>query len=239
VGARHEPRPRGLLRLVEDHQSQRTTDEDQAATATAARQKRAAADSALIAAVRLGTPGISSTLCDRLWPAVERTIRRLLGRSDPDHEDVAQLAMIEIVNTIERYRGECSLDRWGQTIAAHVVFKHIRRRRLERRLFTGLLVDEPIASPAQTEQRSVSHDLLARIGDHLDGLRPGRAWTFVLHDVLGYDLEEIADMLGTSVAAAQSRLSRGRRELHERISEDPELVDLLDENRGQGDGGQG
>jgi len=232
VPANHDRQARGLLRLVDDH-SPRTT---QAAEQSAAslRAQRQADDTALIAAIRLGTPGMASTLCDRLWPAVERTIRRLLGRSDPDHEDVAQLAMIELVNTIDRYRAECSLDRWAQTIAAHVVFKHIRRRRLERRLFTGLLVDDPYPAAIQTEQRSVSHDLLARVGDHLDGLRPGRAWTFVLHDVLGYDLEEIADMLGMSVAAAQSRLSRGRRELHERIGQDPELVDLLNSERGLG-----
>jgi RNA polymerase sigma-70 factor (ECF subfamily) len=188
-------------------------------------------DSVLLASVRAGDPMVSSALCDRLWPQVDRTIRRLVGRRDADHDDLSQLALIELVSTIGRYRGDCSLDTWAQAVTANVVFKHLRRRRIENRIFADLLVDDdvaPVAAPTHVERRSASRELLQRIGKHLDGMNERRAWVFMLHDVLGYDLREVAQMTKASVAATQSLLSRGRRELHDRIARDPALAEVFD-----------
>lgn len=184
-------------------------------------------DEQLITAIRAGNDRIGSALCVRVTPQIDRTIRRLLGRFDVDHEDISQLCLIEIVNTIGRYRGDCTLDRWVQSVTANVVFKHLRRRKLERRLFTTLLADDGHAGPVNLDRAAVTRAVLSRIAGHLDRLPARRAWAFVLHDALGYDLTEIAEMTACSVAAAQSRLSRGRRELHQTISDDPELRELL------------
>jgi RNA polymerase sigma-70 factor (ECF subfamily) len=188
-------------------------------------------DRALVEAVRAGAPGVASTLCDRVWPQVDRTIRRLLGHRDADRDDVAQLALIELVNTIGRYRGDCSLDSWAQTITSRVIFKHLRRRQFERRVFTDLLVDGSIelAGPPQTEGQSAMRQLLGRVAAHLDQMNEDRAWAYVMHDILGYDLREMARMTAKTVAATQSRLVRGRRELHQRISADAALVELIDD----------
>jgi RNA polymerase sigma factor (sigma-70 family) len=187
-------------------------------------------DRVLVNAVQAGDVTVASSLCDRVGPQVDRTIRRLLGSRDADRDDVAQIALIELVSTIGHYRGDCSLDSWAQTVTSHVVFKHIRRRQLERNIFTDLLaedVPEP-SRAAQPDVRSSTRELLARVATHLDVMIAARAWAFVMHDVLGYDLREIAGMTKTSVAATQSRLVRGRRELHNRISADPTLVELME-----------
>jgi RNA polymerase sigma-70 factor, ECF subfamily len=197
--------------------------------------KPALDDSELLAAIRRGDPSAATDLHDRVRPQVDRTVCRLLGRRDPDVCDLAQQAMIEIVGTIDRYRGECSLDSWTSAVAAHIVYKHIRRRKTERRIFGSLDADllTVTRSASRTGREAVVRDLMKRVLAHLDAVEEAKAWAFVLHDVCGYDLREIAQITGVSAAAAQTRLVRGRREVHERIAADPELANLIEAIEGQ------
>lgn len=187
-------------------------------------------DSELLRAVREGDRGSAAALHDRVRPQVDRTVRRLLGAGDPDHEDLVQMTMIEIVSSIDRFRGDCSLDGWTSTVAAHIVYKHIRRRRTERRLFGYAAADDVTAvAPVSMGRTALARNLLARVVDTIRQVDESKAWTYVLHDVCGYDLKEISQITGVSVAAAQTRLVRGRREVHERIAADPELAKRLED----------
>lgn len=180
-------------------------------------------DSEILAAMRAGDPAAASAFHDRVRPQVDRTLYRLLGRRDVDHDDMAQLALIELVYTIDRFRGDCSLDSWVATLTAHVVYKHLRRRKTERRIFAG---PDDIA-PASTRGHAgevAAKQVMQKVQGLLDDMDEAKAWTYVLHDVCGYDLKEIAQITGASVAAAQTRLVRGRRELHEKILRNPELA---------------
>jgi RNA polymerase sigma-70 factor (ECF subfamily) len=183
-------------------------------------------DARLVAAVRNGNAGVAGPFYDRTRPMVEKTVRRLLGAGDNDFDDLMQISMIEILNSLDRFRGECSLDTWAITIAANVVCKHIRRRGLERTIFARGV--EPEDVPRSWHQRPLLRGMVDRVMYHLQDMVFDRAWTFLLHDVHGYSLEEIATITGATVSAAQSRLVRGRRELHERIARDPDLASGLD-----------
>lgn len=217
-----EPRP--PLRLVRG---------SVAAEAPAARAPMPSLDDTeLLRAMNAGDVGAATAFHDRIRPQIDRTLYRLLGRRDTDHDDLAQLALIELVYTIERFRGDCSLDSWVSTITAHVAYKQIRRRKTERRIFSGA---EPESMPASVRGHGgqvVARDLMVRVMRQLDDMDEAKSWTYLLHDVAGYDLKEIAQITGVSVAAAQTRLVRGRRELQERIQSDPELASYLTELEG-------
>jgi RNA polymerase sigma-70 factor (ECF subfamily) len=185
-------------------------------------------DNELVAAMRRGDDAAATALHDRLRPRVEVTIRRLLGARDSDREDLVQVSMIEIVQSIERYRGDCPLDFWASSVAAHAVFKHLRRRQIERRTFhPAEPAENDQAAPVSAARAAVARDLERYIRRHIEAVDEAKAWAFLLHDVCGFDLREVAQITGVTVAAAQRRLVRGRQEIHERITADPELAGAL------------
>jgi RNA polymerase sigma-70 factor (ECF subfamily) len=189
-------------------------------------------DTQLLAAVRAADPSAAQALYERSRPIVGRTLNRLLGRNDPEHQDLSQQTMVEIVRTIDRYRGECPLDAWIATLAAHVVYKHIRHRTVERRVLSAMLPFEPVA-PDQPAHRAALRSTIDRVCAHLANIEPGRVWAFLLHDVHGHDLREVARIMSISPSAAQSRLVRGRKDLHARLAADPELATELERVEGR------
>ena len=214
------------FRIARGKPPPRSTGDDIDACAPGARP--AMDDVTLVAAVRTGNPGVADTFCKRVWPQVDRTVRRLLGHDDSEREDLSQLAIIELVKAIKGYRGESALDTWVSAVTAHVVYKHIRRRPIDRHISLDLIQEETLAtSRLDGEGLLAAREVLSRILGHMDAIGEKLAWSFVLHDVLGYRLRDAAQIMDISEAAAQSRLVRGRQRLHERIAEDPELADLF------------
>jgi RNA polymerase sigma-70 factor (ECF subfamily) len=163
---------------------------------------------------------------DRTHPIVAKTVHRLVGVSNGDFDDIVQVAMIELLRSLNRFRGECSLDTWAATISANVVYKHLRRKRIENRIFSRETAAEDL--PRCSVQHPVLRGMIDQVSSHLQQMAHERAWAFILHDVHGYSLSEVARITDASEAAVQSRLVRGRRELHERIASDPDLAGGLD-----------
>jgi RNA polymerase sigma-70 factor (ECF subfamily) len=150
------------------------------------------------------------------WPAVQGVLRRMLGVSDPEYEDILQSSLERVVETVEHARRRnYAIPQWAAVVTRNVAVDALRARSRERR-FLSRDDEERIAScpaGADPERVASARESLARFASALGRLRSGSAQVVYMHDVLGHDLAEVATTLGVSVAAAQSRLVRGRRQL--------------------------
>jgi RNA polymerase sigma factor (sigma-70 family) len=197
--------------------------------ATSDKSERILDDEALIEAVLQGDARRARPLYDRLIGAVEATLYRVLGRREPDHDDLVQASLEQIIISLRRGRFArgCSLPTWASAVAAHVAYNALRSRRSARRVFEpeqpepgeeGEVLPAEIVRDAERDMSARARIRLAQL--HLAAMNPDKAMVLVLHDVLGHELVEIAAMLGVSTAAAQSRLVRGRKEFIERMGGD-------------------
>jgi RNA polymerase sigma-70 factor (ECF subfamily) len=183
-------------------------------------------DADVVAAVARADPRAGGILYDRLIRIVEWTVVRIAGRRDSDREDLIQAAFEQIFITLRRgrYARDCSLTSWAATLSCHVALNALRaeRRRgrfwqMDREHAAGVLL---AAAPPDPDRQLAARQRLQRVRMELARMSPARAEVLVLHEVNGLDLSEIARVLGISSAAAQSRLSRGRRDLTRRLGAD-------------------
>ncbi|MEZ4225782.1 MAG: RNA polymerase sigma factor [Polyangiaceae bacterium] len=177
------------------------------------------ADEAIISAVIRGDTSVAGALFDRCSGVIDATLYRVIGKRESDHEDLVQQSFEQIVKTLanRRFAGACSLKTWASSIASNVALNALRSRRRERTLFDRSAVDADLASGESPERNAAARREIQILREELGQMNRTRAEALLLHDVLGHDLAEISAMTGTSVAAAQSRLVRGRKELQERL----------------------
>lgn len=180
-------------------------------------------DQELIDAAARGDSKVAGKLYDRLIGVVNRTLYRIFGRRESNHDDLVQATFEQIIITLGkgRFVGAAGLSAWAATVTWHVALKALRSRRREHRVLSwGDETAEPaVAAPhADVEKNLALRREIAAARSELCEMDPAKAEAFLLHDVFGHDLAEIAAMTNVSVAAAQSRLVRGRKEFYARMA---------------------
>ena len=176
-----------------------------------------ASDEEICRRLESGNTGAAEVVYERVATVVDAVLFRLLGPNDHEREDLAQQAMERIIGSIVsgRYMRDCSLSSWATLITQHLAIDTMRSRTRDRRVFdrhvgtqTVELVPDGNRSTEQIVETQRRANRLIRV---LSSISSTHAEAVVLHDLLGHDLAEIARLTGVSVAAAQSRLVRGRR----------------------------
>jgi RNA polymerase sigma-70 factor, ECF subfamily len=143
-----------------------------------------------------------------------RTVRRL-GVAELDVEDVAQEVLVIVHRKLAQYDARCSMRGWIFGIASRVSADYRRSARVRRERVSDPMPETSVAADQEDRlERSRARALLDRALDELD--QDKRA-VFVLYELEGLEMQEVAEMVGCPVQTAYSRLHAARDRIRERL----------------------
>jgi RNA polymerase sigma-70 factor (ECF subfamily) len=138
-------------------------------------------------------------------------------KNPTEAEDLTQQAFLQLFRKIATFRGDSGLSTWLHKVTVNVVLMHIRRKKPTEVLIEDL--DRHIANDEVPRELGSEDKSMLGAVDRISLLRAlrqlpaGYKKLFLLHDVIGYEHHEIAQMLGCSLGCSKSQLHRARRRL--------------------------
>jgi RNA polymerase sigma-70 factor (ECF subfamily) len=164
-----------------------------------------------------------------LRPRLHRYCARMTG-SALDGEDIMQDTLFEAYRKIDQLDEAGALRPWIFRIAHNRCIDFLRQRKTRRRAETGDGVEPPIVQPPEMPG---ANRAIERLVIHLP---PKERASVLLKEVFDYSIEEIADLVGSTVGGVKSALKRGRTKLaalptqrnaRQSMPRDPDLQYLL------------
>jgi len=134
-------------------------------------------------------------------------------------EDLTQEAFLQLYRKIATFRGESAFSTWLHRMAVNVVLMKLRKKGLPEVSLEETL--EPQQEDAPRKDIGARDLVLAGSIDRvnleraIESLPHGYRVIFVLHDVEGYEHNEIAEMMGCSIGNSKSQLHKARLKLRE------------------------
>ncbi|KAF0200108.1 MAG: RNA polymerase sigma-70 factor ECF subfamily [bacterium] len=142
-----------------------------------------------------------------------------------DAEDLAHDVFLQVQRKLASFRGDSAFTTWLHRITVNQVLMHFRKKSVRSELTTedGEMPEhsEPFTIRTQSSPM-VDHIALAAA---IEKLPPGYRKIFLLHDVDGYEHEEIARLLGISAGTSKSQLHKARMKLRTLLSKRNELLE--------------
>jgi len=133
-------------------------------------------------------------------------------------EDLAQEAFLQLFRKIGTFRGESAFSTWLHRMTVNVVLMQLRKKSLPQ-----VSLEETIESDDETQKKELGAEDMKLSGSidrlqlqrAIDRLPPGYKTVFVLHDVEGFEHNEIAEMVGCSIGNSKSQLHKARLKLRD------------------------
>lgn len=160
----------------------------------------------------------------RELPAFERLYRAHVGRvhaiclrmtaNARSAEEMTQKTFLTVWQKLPDFRGESAFSSWLHRVAVNTVLADLRaeHRRTQRVFGTEdpAAFETPVTSGAVPGVRLDLEQAIA-------GLPPQARAVFVLHDVEGWQHQEIAEQLGVATGTSKAQLHRARKLLQEAL----------------------
>jgi RNA polymerase sigma-70 factor (ECF subfamily) len=183
---------------------------------------KAASDAQLIAQAQGGNEQAFAALFDAHKRRVYSLCLRMTGNT-AEAEDLSQEAFLQLFRKISTFRGESAFSTWLHRLVVNVVLMHLRKKGLQQVSLDELDTsqEEPVKRDYGDDDRRLmgSIDRIS-LANAIGELPPGYRAVFVLHDMEGYEHNEIAQILNCSIGNSKSQLHKARMKLRERLRDD-------------------
>jgi RNA polymerase sigma-70 factor (ECF subfamily) len=171
----------------------------------------------LIERAKLGDAQAFQALYDKHRRRVYSLCLRMTANT-AEAEDLTQEAFLQLYRKIGTFRGESAFSTWLHRLSVNVVLMQLRKKSLP-----VVSLEETTQGEEDTPKKDFGAEDLALAGsiDRLqlqkavDDLPPGYRMIFVLHDVEGYEHNEIATIVGCSIGNSKSQLHKARMKLRD------------------------
>ncbi|NLN62503.1 MAG: RNA polymerase sigma factor [Myxococcales bacterium] len=171
----------------------------------------------LVERCREGDAAAFRELFERHVHGVHRHLSLLMGPGE-DVDDLVQLVFLNVFQSICRFQGKSAFSTWLFRITLNVARQEIRSRGRQRRLNAAVAEVQQAAPKTLHLNPEVALSTEEEIYRTLDVVSLKKRETLILYLYEGYSLEEIANLLNSSVSTIGSRLQSGRKEILEHLA---------------------
>lgn len=183
-------------------------------------------DAALVVCSKSG----DLTAFEQLISRYDRKLYRIayhIVRNADDAKDVVQDTFIKVFQNIGRFQAQSRFSTWIYRIVVNQSLTVLRKRTrkaetvesfsAENEEEHGLPFDlsEWRLNPEEEYRQTELRQLLTRL---LNDLRPALRVVFIMHDIEGLTLREVAEALSLTIAAVKTRSQRARLHLREQLT---------------------
>ena len=136
-----------------------------------------------------------------------------MTNSQTEAEDLTQEVFIQLFRKIGSFRGDSAFSTWLHRLTVNQVLMHFRRRSVknEKTSDDGEIPEQTVHGTANPNKMPVIDRIALK--NAIAELPNGYRNVFVLHDIEGYEHEEVARMMGISIGTSKSQLHKARLKL--------------------------